>query len=32
MIVSRTRELLVNGILQFLTGQDLLALAEIRAA
>jgi len=32
MIVSRTRELLVNGILQFLTGQDLLVLAEIRAA
>jgi 1-acyl-sn-glycerol-3-phosphate acyltransferase len=32
MTVGRTRELLMSGILQFLTGQDLLALAEIRAA
>lgn len=32
MTESRTRELLVSGILQFLTGQDLLVLAEVRAA
>src|SRR5262249_1521539 len=32
MLVSRTREQLVGGILQFLNGQDLLALAEIHTA
>lgn len=32
MSLSRTREQLVSGILEFLNGQDLLALAEIRAA
>lgn len=32
MLVSRTRELLLNAILEFLHGQDLLALAEIRTA
>jgi len=32
MLVSRTREQLVGGILQFLKGQDLLALAEIHTA
>jgi len=32
MLVSRTREQLVGGILEFLNGQDLLALAEIRTA
>jgi 1-acyl-sn-glycerol-3-phosphate acyltransferase len=32
MSVNRTREQLVSGILEFLNGQDLLALAEIRTA
>src|SRR4030095_6020267 len=32
MSLSRTREQLVSGILEFLNGQDLLALAEIRTA